>query len=90
MLRSARKPRHLALLAVAVLVVIAFVQLGRWQLGVAEDEASREALAKARAQQPVAVESVLEPHSDFPGELSTRPVQATGEFGSDQVVVTDS
>lgn len=89
MLRSARKPRHLALLAVAVLVVIAFVQLGRWQLGVAEDEASREALAKARAQQPVAVESVLEPHSDFPGELSTRPVQATGEFGSDQVVVAD-
>ncbi|KGN39976.1 SURF1 family protein [Knoellia aerolata] len=89
MLRSARKPRHLALLAVAVLVVIAFVQLGRWQLGVAEDEALREALERARSQQPVAVETVLTPHSDFPGELSTRPVVATGEFGADQVVVAN-
>ena len=89
MLRSARKPRHLALLLVAVLVVIAFVQLGRWQLGVAEDEASREALEQARAQQPVAVETVLSPHRDFPGELSTRPVVATGEFGPDQVVVAN-
>lgn len=89
MLRSARKPRHLALLLVAVLVIIAFVQLGRWQLGVAEDEASQEALERARTQQPVAVETVLTPHSDFPGELSTRPVVATGEFGADQVVVAN-
>lgn len=89
MLRTARKPRNLALLAVAVLVVIAFVQLGRWQLGVAEDEALRESLEKARSQQPVAVETVLRPHSDFPGELSTRSVTATGEFGSDQVVVAN-
>lgn len=89
MLRSARKPRHLALLAVAVLVTIAFVQLGRWQLGVAEDEASQEALERARSLQPVAVETVLTPHSDFPGELSTRPVAATGTFGQDQVVVAN-
>lgn len=87
MLRTALKPRNLALLAVAVLVVIAFVQLGRWQLGVAEDEALRESLARARSQQPVAVETVLRPHSDFPGELGTRSVTATGEFGTDQVVV---
>lgn len=87
MLRSARKPRHLALLAVAVLIVVAFVQLGRWQLGVAEDEALRESLEKARSQAPVAVETVLTPHTDFPGEQSTRPVTATGEFGADQVVV---
>ncbi|MEO7267603.1 MAG: SURF1 family protein [Knoellia sp.] len=87
MLRSALKPRHLGLLAVALLIVIAFVQLGRWQLGVAEDEALRESLAKARAQQPVAVETVLRPHEDFPNNLSTHPVSATGEFGTDQVIV---
>lgn len=87
MLRSALKPRHLGLLAVALLVVIAFVQLGRWQLGVAEDEALRESLEKARAQQPVAIETVLRPHEDFPNNLSTHPVSATGEFGTDQVVV---
>ncbi|CAN7335429.1 SURF1 family protein [Knoellia sp. LjRoot47] len=89
MLRTAIKPRNLALLAVAVLVVIAFIQLGRWQLGVAEDEALKESLAKARSQQPVAVETVLQPHSEFPGVLSTRPVSATGEFGTDQVVVAN-
>ncbi|WP_404384582.1 SURF1 family protein [Knoellia locipacati] len=89
MLRTALRPRNLALLAVAVLVVVAFVQLGRWQLGVAEDEALRESLEKARSQQPVAVERVLRPHSDFPGELSIRPVSATGEFGPDQVVVAN-
>ncbi|MFC7491404.1 MULTISPECIES: SURF1 family protein [unclassified Knoellia] len=87
MLRSALKPRHLGLLAVALLIVLAFVQLGRWQLGVAEDEALRESLEKARTQQPVAIESVLRPHIDFPNDLSTRPVSATGTFGSDQVIV---
>lgn len=87
MLRTALKPRNLALFVVAALVVVAFVQLGRWQLGVAEDEALRESLERARSQQPVAVETVLQPHTDFPGELSARPVSATGEFADDQVVV---
>ncbi|KGN33012.1 hypothetical protein N802_15925 [Knoellia sinensis KCTC 19936] len=89
MLRTALKPRSLGLLAVAILIVIAFVQLGRWQLGVAEDEALRENLEKARAQQPVAIESILQPHTDFPNHESTRPVSATGEFGTDQVVVAN-
>lgn len=87
MLRSALKPRHLGLLAVAVLVVIAFVQLGRWQLGVAEDEALRESLKEAQSRQPVAIETVLRPHLDFPNTLSTHPVSAVGEFGTDQVIV---
>ncbi|EAP97305.1 hypothetical protein JNB_17583 [Janibacter sp. HTCC2649] len=87
MLRSALKPRHLGLLAVALLIVIAFVQLGRWQLGVAEDEALRESLEKARGETPVLVETLLRPHEDFPNRLSTHPVSATGEFGTDQVVV---
>lgn len=89
MLRTALKPRNLALFAVAVLVIVAFIQLGRWQLGVAEDEALQESLQQARSQRPVAVESVLQPHTDFPGELSTRPVSATGEFGDDQVTVAN-
>lgn len=89
MLRSALKPRNIALLGVAVLIVIAFVQLGRWQLGVAEDKALQESLEKARSEQPVALDSVLDPHTDFPNHLSTRPVTATGEFGEDQVVVAN-
>lgn len=89
MLRTAIKPRNLALLAVAVLVVIAFIQAGRWQARCRRGRGAEGVLAKARSQQPVAVETVLQPHSEFPGVLSTRPVSATGEFGTDQVVVAN-
>ncbi|WP_106298748.1 SURF1 family protein [Knoellia remsis] len=89
MLESARKPRNLALLAVVVLVVVAFIQLGRWQLGVAEDQSAKDALEKARSQAPVPVQTLLRPHQDFPNSLSARPVSATGTFGADQVIVAN-
>lgn len=90
MLRTAVKPRWLALLVVAVLVVVAFVQLGRWQLGIAQDEALRETLDAARAQGSVALGTVLEPHQPFPGEMSGRPVTVTGRYAADgEVLVPD-
>ena len=46
MLRTALKPKWLALLALALLIGIAFVQLGRWQLGVAHDKARAEAIVE--------------------------------------------
>lgn len=88
MLRTALKPRWLALLGVVVLVIIAFGQLGRWQLGVAEDTATREALAKAREQGVVELSTVLGPHQPFPNGLSARQVSATGTYAaSGQVLV---
>lgn len=71
-----------------MLVAVAFAQLGRWQLGVAEDSASREAIDQARERAPVDVTTILDPHVAFPGELSTRPVTATGSYATDgQVLV---
>jgi surfeit locus 1 family protein len=87
-LRTALQPRFLALLGLVLVVGTVFVQLGRWQLGVAQGKATEEAVAAARAQRPVDLTSVLQPHSDFPGELSSRPVTATGHYaGQGQVLV---
>ena len=90
MLRTALKPRSLGLLVVVLLVIVAFIQLGRWQLGVAEGKAHAEAIAAARAAAPVELSSVLAPHVHFPGELSSRPVTVDGAYAGDgQVLVPD-
>lgn len=89
MLRTALRPRFLGLLGLVLVVGFAFVLLGRWQLGVAEDEAHRDAVAQARAQAPVALTSVLRPHERFRGELSSRPVTATGRYTDGQLLVPD-
>jgi surfeit locus 1 family protein len=87
-LRTALRPKWLGLLGVALLVVVAFVQLGRWQLGVAQDKALAEQLAAAKARQPVALSTVLRPHEPFPGALSARPVTVTGRYAAaEQVLV---
>ena len=90
MLRTALRPRYLGLLALVVLVCVAFGWLGRWQLGVAESSAYREAVAEARAQEPVELTSVLEPHAPFRDDLSSRPVTASGRYSAQgQLLVPD-
>ncbi|MGG5260227.1 SURF1 family protein [Phycicoccus avicenniae] len=90
MLRTALTPRFLGLLALALVVGAVFVQLGRWQLGVAEGSARQDAVEAARAQAPVALTDVLRPHTAFPGELSARPVTLSGHYLSDgQLLVPD-
>ncbi|HET6968454.1 MAG TPA: SURF1 family protein, partial [Ornithinibacter sp.] len=89
-LRTALRPRFLGLLGLVLLVGVAFIWLGRWQLGVAESAAHREAVEQARAQAPAALTTVLEPHAPFRGDLSSRPVTATGRYAADgQLVVPD-
>ena len=73
-----------------VVVGIAFAFLGRWQLGVAESRSYREAVEQARAQEPAALTSVLEPHAPFRGDLSLRPMTAQGSYAPvGQVLVPD-
>jgi cytochrome oxidase assembly protein ShyY1 len=80
--RTALTPRFLGLLGLVLVVGAVFVQLGRWQLGVAEGKAFEEAVATARARPAVELTSVLQPHTAFPGELSARPVTASGHYSS--------
>lgn len=88
MLRTALKPRWLALFALLVLIIVTFAQLGLWQLHVAQDKGLAEALRKAHEARPVMVDSVVQPHQPFPNAASARPVIAIGSYAADgQVLV---
>lgn len=83
MLRTALTPRFLGLLGLVLVLCATFVWLGRWQLGVAESSAHREAVELARSQAPAELTTVLQPHEPFRGELSSRPFTATGHYAAD-------
>jgi cytochrome oxidase assembly protein ShyY1 len=79
-LRTALTPRFLGLLGLALVLCATFVWLGRWQLGVAESSAQRQAVEEARAQAPAELTTLLQPHAPFRGDLSSRPFTATGHY----------
>ncbi|MGB5952563.1 MAG: SURF1 family protein [Ornithinimicrobium sp.] len=83
MLRTALQPRWLALLAVLLVVLISFGQLGMWQISRAQDEDNRDLGAQQAnlASQPLT--DVLQPHQAFPDDGSNLPVQATGSYVAD-------
>jgi cytochrome oxidase assembly protein ShyY1 len=82
-LRTALKPRWLALFALLVVIVVTFAELGVWQLHVAQDKGLADALRKAHEARPVQLEAVLRPHQEFPGSASGRSVTATGRYAAD-------
>ena len=90
MIRTALKPAWLALLAVLVVVVVAFYQLGMWQLGVSSNAASRE-LAQTQAARPTEpLGEVTAPHEEFPADGAGLSVRATGRYAADlQFLVPD-
>ncbi|HEV7195504.1 MAG TPA: SURF1 family protein [Pedococcus sp.] len=88
MLRTALKPRWLSLFLIVVVLVVAFIQLGIWQLHVAQDKGLADALRQAQSDRPVAVETVIGPQESFPNSESDRAVTATGTYaGRDQLLV---
>ena len=89
MIRTALKPRWLGLLGVVILIIVAFIQLGRWQLGVAHDKARIEAVKEAGAKPVVDVTTLLRPHEEFPAAAGGRLVTATGTYAAGQVLVQD-
>ncbi|KNX37911.1 SURF1 family protein [Luteipulveratus halotolerans] len=90
MLQTARRPRNIVLLAVALIAAVVFVLLGRWQWGVAGDDARADALRKGPQQPVVALTDYVQPHADFPKDGSLRRVRATGSYDvAHQVLVPD-
>ncbi|WP_238705973.1 hypothetical protein [Serinicoccus marinus] len=73
MIRTALKPAWLALLALLVVVVISFYQLGMWQLGVSTSTASRESSQEQASRPTVPVEQLIAPRSTFPAEGPAAP-----------------
>ena len=87
MLRTALRPRWIALLVVVLVLASAMAWLGTWQLQRAH-ERSAEAVAKRQAVSPAALGDVLQARQSFPGELVDRPVVAQGTWdGERQLLV---
>ena len=87
MLRTALKPRWLALFVVVVIAATFAARLGDWQLSRAREQGQQEA-ARQVAQPPVPLSSLLTARRPFPREASDRRVTATGRWdGGRQVLV---
>ena len=88
MLRTALKPRWLGLFAVLVLIIVAFTQLGLWQLHVAQDKGLADTLRKAHEARPALLDTVVKPHQPFQNAQSGRAVTAIGRYApQDQLLV---
>ncbi|WP_052591210.1 SURF1 family protein [Luteipulveratus mongoliensis] len=90
MLQTALRPRNLALLTLAVVAAVVFVLLGRWQWGVAQDDARAKALRDGPRHPVVQLTDYVQPHQPFPKGGSLRRVEASGTYDSaHQVLVPD-
>lgn len=86
MLRTALRPRFVALLALALLLASGFAWLGDWQLGRAQDEASREVREQAAAQPVTPLPEVLAPAEPVTGDDVRRLVSVRGTLDPDAVL----
>ncbi|MFP5335817.1 MAG: SURF1 family protein [Actinomycetes bacterium] len=87
MLRTATRPRFLALLVVALAAATLFAALGDWQLARSRDEASEEARAQAEGQALAPLDEVLAPAEPVEGQDVRRLVEATGTLDADRLLV---
>ena len=83
MIRTALKPAWLALLALLVVVVGAFYQLGMWQIGVSSNTAAREMAAVQAARPTEPLGQVTAPHQTFPDDGAGLTVRVEGEYAAD-------
>jgi cytochrome oxidase assembly protein ShyY1 len=79
-LRTALKPRWLAVLAVVLAAAAVMARLGEWQLDRARSKGEREQLAEAAAHPPVPVEQVLPAGTAFPVSAVGRRVTVHGRW----------
>lgn len=88
MIRTALRPGWLALLALLVVIVWAFYQLGMWQIGVSSNEAAREHAAAQAARPTEPLAQVTAPHQPFPDDGAGLSVSAEGVYDvADQFLV---
>lgn len=88
-LRSAAKPRMLALLVLVLAGAVVFIQLGAWQLDRAALRGASEAkqiTAERLAAAPVPLEGAIQVGDTFMQSHQLLKVAATGEWGRDVLV----
>ncbi len=80
MLRTALQPRWLAILALLIIVLVAFSQLGLWQISRANSSDAQDVLDGQAQVTRVPLTSVTEPHAPFPSGASNLPVEVAGAY----------
>lgn len=80
MLRTALKPRWLALLALVVAIIATFTMLGLWQMDVARSSTAQDAAREAAARPAVPLTQVARPHSALTADAVGRTVTASGRY----------
>ncbi|GAB6901317.1 SURF1 family protein [Kineosporia succinea] len=92
MLRTALKPRWLALLVVMLLAATLMAKLGEWQLERAREhgESAEQAEQAQKSEKTVPLNSVLQASETFQRDAVNTKVTASGTWGSDdQLLVPD-
>ncbi|GAB3676966.1 SURF1 family protein [Angustibacter aerolatus] len=90
MLRTALRPRWLALLGAVLLVCVAFGFAGSWQLGVARDKGAERERRELASAPRVPVQQVAQPQRSFPAAGVGRRVSVEGAYDATrQVLVGD-
>jgi cytochrome oxidase assembly protein ShyY1 len=79
-LRTALKPRWLALLAVVLVAAAVMARLGQWQLDRARQKGEQDRQRAAAAQPVVPVGSLLPARAPFPAAAADRRVSAQGRW----------
>lgn len=88
MLRTALTLRWALLFLLLLVVSVAFIWLGAWQLSVAQDTARTEALRETATAPVVELDELMTPQGRFPDDGSLRPVTTTGSYAvSDEVLI---
>ncbi|WP_088287405.1 SURF1 family protein [Kineosporia sp. A_224] len=89
MLRTALKPRWLALLVVVLVAAAGMARLGQWQWDRAHDNADENVVART-TQPPVPIGTVIKARQTFTGLAADRPVVAVGTYSAaDQLLVPE-
>ncbi len=83
MLRTALRPKWLALLALALALASGFAWLGSWQLDRSRTESTERALRAEAARTPVPLTEVLVPQQALAGEAGTATVLVDGDLDAD-------
>lgn len=80
MLRAALTPRLIGLFVLMVVLVVAFVLLGIWQLDVARSAGQSTQNHQMQDRPVTPITAVMQPAQSFPRSGSLRPVRATGHY----------
>jgi cytochrome oxidase assembly protein ShyY1 len=89
-LRTALKPRWLALLVLALLAATAMAWLGNWQFQRARENSRRETIEAKASRPAVPLTDLLKPRQSFTNGAADRPITAAGTWdGAHQLLVAD-